>query len=102
MPNTPNRGNQQQPGSSEQQKRQRLNDKSLEEADDDNLEEGRIEAPGTEKDDELTPLRTDQDEETAEDEDLPDDASTQVNSNPGDFTNDREKAKDAGRRGGRR
>jgi hypothetical protein len=88
MPNTPDRGNQ-QPDSAEQRKRQRLNDKTLQEADggdaDDESadEEGRIEAPGTDEDEESGTLRTEDDGETGEDEDLPDDETTQVNSNPG-------------------
>ena len=82
MPNTPDRGKQ-QPGSSEERKRQQLNDRSLEETDDGDTEEkGRIEAPGIEEDDEVTPLRTGQGE-TGEDEDLPDDETTQVSPNPG-------------------
>ena len=96
MPNTPDRGKQ-QPGSSEERKRQQLNDRSLQETDDD-TEEGQIEAPGVEEDDEVTPLRT----ETGEDEDLPDDDTTQVNSTPGKPRSDREKATDAGRKGGQR
>jgi general stress protein YciG len=98
MPNTPDRGKQ-QPGSSEERKRQQLNDRSLEETDDD-TEEERIEAPG-EEDDEVTPLRTEEGE-TGEDEDLPDDDTTQVNSTPGKPRSDREKAMDAGRKGGQR
>jgi general stress protein YciG len=62
----------QQPDSQEARKRQQMNDKSLQ-------------GGG----------------ETGEDEDLPD-ADTQVNSNPGNFANDREKASDAGRKGGQR
>ena len=102
MPNTPDRGKQ-QPASSEERKRQQLNDRALEETDDDDgtEEEGRIEAPGIEEDDEVTPLRTEE-RETGEDEDLPDDETTQVNSNPGNFSNDREKASEAGRKGGQR
>jgi general stress protein YciG len=101
MPNTPDRGKQ-QPASSEERKRQQLNDRSLEETDDDDTEEeGRIEAPGIEEDDEVTPLRT-QEGETGEDEDLPDDETTQANPNPGNFSNDREKASEAGRKGGQR
>lgn len=97
MPNTPDRGKQ-QPASSEERKRQQLNDRSLEETDDgDTEEEGRIEAPGIEEDDEVTPLRT-QEGETGEDEDLPDDETTQVNSNPGNRSSDREKASEAGRK----
>jgi hypothetical protein len=99
MPNTPDR-QKPQPGSSEERKRQQLKDRSLEETDDD-TEEGRIEAPG-EEDDEVTPLRTEEGAETGEDEDLPDDASTQVNSNPGNLRKDRGKAGDAGRKGGQR
>ena len=102
MPNTPERGDQ-QPGSPEQRKRQQLNDKSLQEReDDDDSNDDGIEAPGIEEDDEVTPLRTEQGGETGEDEDLPDDATTQVNSNPGNFANDREKASEAGRKGGQR
>jgi hypothetical protein len=86
MPNTPDRGKQ-QPGSSEERKRQQLNDASIEETNDDDTEEGELEAPGIEEDDEVTPLRTGQGAETGEDEDLPDDAPTQVNSNPGNFRN---------------
>jgi general stress protein YciG len=102
MPNTPDRGKQ-QPTSTEERKRQQLNDRALEETDDGDgtEEEGRIEAPGIEEDDEVTPLRTEEGE-TGEDEDLPDDEITQVNSNPGNFSNDREKASDAGRKGGQR
>ena len=55
MPNTPDRGKQ-QPTPSEKRKRQQLNDKSLQETDDDNTEEGRIEAPGIDEDDEVIPL----------------------------------------------
>jgi hypothetical protein len=89
MPNTPDRGNQ-QPNIEEQRKRQRLNDKALQDedggdADDDENadEEGRIEAPGTDEDEESGTLRTEGGGETGEDEDLPDDETTQVNSNPG-------------------
>jgi hypothetical protein len=83
MPNTPDRGNQ-QPNKDQQRKRQQLNDNALQEADDDNTEdEGRIEAPGTEEDEESETLRLQDDDETGEDEDLPDDEATQVNSNPG-------------------
>lgn len=89
MPNTPDRGNQ-QPNIDEQRKRQQLNDKALQEAggdsdDDENADEtGRIEAPGTDEDEESGTLRTDDGGETGEDEDLPgDDEATQVNSNPG-------------------
>jgi hypothetical protein len=87
MPNTPDRGNQ-PPSSDEQRKRQQLNDKALQEADSDNDDEnadepGRIEAPGTDEDEESGTLRTEDGGETGEDEDLPDDATTQVNSNPG-------------------
>ena len=86
MPNTPERGNQ-QPNADEQRKRQQLNDKALQEADGDNDEEnidepGRIEAPGTDEDEQSGTLRTDSGGETGEDEDLPDD-ETQVNSKPG-------------------
>jgi hypothetical protein len=95
MPNTPDRGKQ-QPGSSEERKRQQLNDRPLEETDDD-TEQGRIEAPGIEEDDEVTPLRTEQGE-TGEDEDLPDDESTQVNSNAENRRNDRKQATEAGRK----
>jgi hypothetical protein len=94
MPNTPDRG-QQQPGPSEETERQRLKDRPLEETDDD-TEEG-IEAPGVEEDDEPVPLRTEQGE-TGEDEDLPDDETTQVNSNPGNRRSDREQASEAGRK----
>lgn len=100
MPNTPDRGNQ-QPDSPARRKRQQLNDRSLQGTDDDDSEEGRIEAPGEEDDDEITPRKTEEGGETGEDEDLPDDASTQVSSNPGNFANDREKASEAGRKGGR-
>jgi hypothetical protein len=89
MPNTPDRGKQ-QPNIDEQRKRQQLNDKALQEADggdaddDENAdEEGRIEAPGTDEDEESGTLRTEDGGETGEDEDLPDDETTQVNSNPG-------------------
>jgi hypothetical protein len=88
MPNTPERGNQ-QPNSDEQRKRQHMNDKALQEAeggndDDENIDEpGRIEAPGTDEDEESGTLRTETGGETGEDEDLPDDDTTQVNSNPG-------------------
>ena len=99
MPNTPDRGKQ-LPGSSEERERQQLNDRPLEETDDE-AEAGRIEAPGTEEDDEVTPLRTEQGE-TGEDEDLPDDETTQVNSNPGTLRTDREKASDAGHKGEQR
>jgi len=95
MPNTPDRGKQ-QPGSSDERKRLQLNDRPLEETDDD-TEDGLIEAPGIEEDDEVTPLRTEQGE-TGEDEDLPDDAPTQVNSNPENRRNDREQASEAGRK----
>lgn len=95
MPNTPDRG-QQQPGSSEETERQQLKDRPLGETDDD-TEEGSIEAPGIEEDDEPVPLRTEQGE-TGEDEDLPDDETTQVNSNPGSRSNDRERASEAGRK----
>ena len=86
MPNTPERGNQ-QPPADEQRKRQQLNDKALQEGDGDDADEnvdepGRIEAPGTDEDEESGTLRTDSGGETGEDEDLPDD-ETQVNSNPG-------------------
>ncbi len=92
MPNTPDRGNQ-QPNIDEQRKRQQLNDKALQEADGDNAgdenaddehadQPGRIEAPGTDEDEESGTLRT-EGGETGEDEDLPDDETTQVNSNPG-------------------
>ena len=52
MPNTPDRGKQ-QPGSSEKRKGQQSNDGPLQDTDDD-TEEGRIEAPGVEEDDEVT------------------------------------------------
>jgi hypothetical protein len=102
MPNTPDRGNQ-QPISSEERKRQQLQDPSLDETEDGDMEEeGRIEAPGIEEDDEVTPLRT-QEDETGEDEDLPDDdETTQVSSNPGIRSNDRERDSEAGRNGGQR
>lgn len=86
MPNTP--GNQ-QPNIDEQRKRQQLNDKALQEADGDNADDenadepGRIEAPGTDEDEESGTLKTEGGEETGEDEDLPDDETTRVNSNPG-------------------
>ena len=88
MPNTPDRGNQ-QPNIDERRKRQQLNDKALQEADggdadEENADEpGRIEAPGTDEDEESGTLRTEGGGETGEDEDLPDDETTQVNSNPG-------------------
>ncbi len=93
MPNTPDRGNQ-QPNIDEQRKRRQLNDKALQEADGDNADDentddesadepGRIEAPGTDEDEESGTLRTEGGGETGEDEDLPDDETTQVNSNPG-------------------
>ncbi len=83
MPNTPDRGKQ-QPNTEQQRKRQQLNDKALQEADDDNTDdEGRIEAPGTDEDEESETLRTQDGGETGEDEDLPDDEATRVNSNPG-------------------
>jgi hypothetical protein len=82
MPNTPERGSQ-QPNADEQRRRQQLNDKALQDADggdadenseDENIEEpGRIEAPGTDEDEESGTLRTDSGGETGEDEDLPDD-----------------------------
>ncbi len=87
MPNTPDRGNQ-QPNIDEQRKRRQLNDEALQEADGDNADDessdepGRIEAPGTDEDEESGTLRTEGGGETGEDEDLPDDATTQVNSNP--------------------
>ena len=74
MPNTPDRGKQ-QPGSPEERRRLQLNDRPLEETD-----EGRIEAPGIEE------------------EDLPGDATTQVNSNPENRRSDREQASEAGRK----
>lgn len=86
MPNTPDRGNQ-QPDSAEQRKRQQLNDRSLQGGDDEDTEEGRIEAPGTDEDEEATPLRTEEGAETGEDEDPPDNADTQVNPNPGNEAN---------------
>ena len=88
MPNTPDRGNE-QPNIDEQRKRQQLNDKALQEADGGDADEedadgkGRIEAPGTDEDEESGTLRTEGGDETGEDEDLPDDETTQVNSNPG-------------------
>jgi general stress protein YciG len=99
MPNTPDRGNQ-QPGSQDPRKRQQLNDKALQGADDDAMEE-QIEAPGEQDDDDAMPLRTGQRGETGEDEDEPE-GDTQVNQNPGNFANDREKASEAGRKGGKR
>ena len=45
-------------------------------------EKGRIEAPGTDEDEESGTLRTEGGDETGEDEDLPDDETTQVNPNP--------------------
>lgn len=99
MPNTPDRGNP-QAGSPEDRKRQQLNEQPLEDTDDD-TEEGRIEAPGEEDDDEVTPLRTGQDE-TGEDEDLPDDETTQVNANPENLRIDRDKTGDADRKGEQR
>jgi len=95
MSNTPDRGKQ-QPGSSEEAKRQHLKDRPLEETDDD-TEQGRIEGPGIEEDDEPIPLRTEQGD-TGEDEDLPDDETTQVNSNSANRRNDREQAREAGRK----
>ena len=74
MPNTPERGNQ-QPNADEQRKRQQLNDNALQDGDDEDADEtGRIEAPGTDEDEESETLRTDRGGETGEDEDLPDDA----------------------------
>ena len=104
MPNTPDNRNRQQPGSEEQRKRQQLNDKALEEQgdegmDDEGMDDEGIEAPG--EDDDATTLRTEQGGETGEDEDLPSE-DTQVNRNPCNFANDREKASDAGRKGGQR
>lgn len=99
MPNISEQGNQ-QPGSQDQRKRQQLNDKSLQRNEDDATEE-QIEAPGEQDDDEATPLRTEQGGETGEDEDAPE-GDTQVNTSPGDFANDRDKASDAGRKGGQR
>ena len=90
----------QQPGSQEQRKRQQLNDKSLQGNEDDPTEK-EIEAPGEQDDDDARPLRTEQGGETGEDEDEPE-GDTQVNTNPGNFANDREKASDAGRKGGQR
>ena len=86
MPNTPDKRKTEQPGTEEQRRRQQVNH------DDDILE-----APG-EQDADGTTLRTEQGGETGEDEDLPDD-DTQVNRNPDNFANDREKARDAGRKG---
>jgi general stress protein YciG len=102
MPNTPDRGNQ-QPGSQDPRKRQQLNDKALQGNEEDARDdEEEIEAPGEQDDDDATPLRTDQGGgETGEDEDEPE-GDTQVNSNPGNFANDREKASEAGRKGGQR
>jgi hypothetical protein len=62
-------------GSSEDRKRQQSKDRPLHETDDD-ADEGRIEAPGSEEDDAVTPLRT-QESETGEDEDLPDETQLQ-------------------------
>jgi general stress protein YciG len=99
MPNNPDRGNQ-QPESQDARKRQQLNDKALQEQEtDDDTAEERIDAPGEE--DGAAPLRTEQGGETGEDEDLPE-GDTQVNPNPGNFANDREKASEAGRKGGQR
>jgi len=95
MPNTADRGAQ-QPGSSEERKRQQLHDQPLGEPDDD-AEEGRIEAPAIQEDDELTPLGTGQGE-TGEDEDLPDDETTHVSANTDTRRKDREQASEAGRR----
>ena len=97
MPNPPDNRNTQQPTPEELRKRQQMNDKSIEQEDDDGTDDEGIEAPG--EDDDGTTLRTEQGGETGEDEDLPDD-DTEVNRNPGNFANDREKAKDAGRKGG--
>jgi general stress protein YciG len=83
MPNTPDRGNQQS-GSQAPRKRQPLNDKALQGNDDDE-----------------DTLRTEQGGETGEDEDEPE-GDTQVSENPGNFANDREKASEAGRKGGKR
>ena len=98
MPNTPDRGNQQS-GSQDPRKRQPLNDKALQGNDDDATEE-QIEARGEQDDDDVTSLRTEQGGETGEDEDEPE-SDTQVNQNPG-IAHEREKASDAGRKGGRR
>jgi general stress protein YciG len=99
MPNTPDNRDAQQPGSQEQRKRQQSNDKALQRQDNDLTDDDeRIEAPG-EDDDDATTLRTEQGGETGEDEDLPD-GDTEVNRNPGNFANDREKASEAGRKGG--
>jgi hypothetical protein len=100
MPNTPDKRNPQQPGSEEQRKRQQLNDEALKNRDVDDQDDDTLEAPG-EDDDDATTLRTEQGGETGEDEDLPDD-DTQVNRTAGNFANDREKARDAGRKGGER
>ena len=101
MPNIPDQGNQ-QPGSQDQRKRQQLNDKSLQGNENGPPEEEEeIEAPGEQDDDDATPLRTEQGGETGEDEDEPE-GDTQVNTNPGNFANDREKASEAGRKGGQR
>jgi hypothetical protein len=85
MPNTPNRSNE-QPGSPEQRKRQQLNDKALQGADEGDAEDEdeELEAPGADEDEDEdgTPLRT-EGGETGEDEDLPDDETTQVSRNPG-------------------
>lgn len=82
MPNTPERGNQ-QPDSAEQRKRQQLNDNALQGTDDEDSEEGRIEAPGTDEDEDSDTLRTEQGGgETGEDEDLPDDEPTRINPTP--------------------
>lgn len=98
MSNIPDRGNQ-QPGSQDPRKRQQLNDKSLQENEEDATEE-QIEAPGEQDDDEAPRLRTEEGGETGEDEDEPE-GDTQVNTNPGDSGNDREKASEGGRKGGR-
>lgn len=99
MPNNPDRGNQ-QPQSQDKRKRQQLNDKAPQGSEED-APEDEIEAPGEQDDDDAL-LRTDQDGgETGEDEDEPE-GDTQVNTNPGNFANDREKASEAGRKGGRR
>jgi hypothetical protein len=95
MPNTPERGKE-QPRSDEQRKRQQSNDKLLQGTDDADAEDEEIEAPGTEEDETSEPLRT-QGGETGEDEDLPDDASTQRNPSPSNVANDRQKGNEAGR-----
>jgi len=96
MPNTPERGKV-HPSSDEQRKRQQSNDKLLKGRDDSDAEDEGIEAPGTEEDETSEPLRT-HGGETGEDEDLPDDASTQRNPSPSYVSNDRPKGNEAGRK----